>query len=478
MSTPAQDVWAGLESAPQQQAQPNVWDHLETGQVAAANPSQGIAGQLWDTAKSIPGMAAHAAGTMVDIAENAYHGIRGEPTISPGSPESMASRLSSPFTPNGNNPDTDTDIKQQKIAKGDVNFALPQGPFRQTLEEYGPQAVEAIGTVAGARSAIASRLESSAAKSAAAQIETGHPLTDVAQAEQARIEGHRTVAQEAGVPITPRGVSPAQQFVDNSANHDLNLPKNSPVTSDLITAGIKENAAPAWDNVRATPEYQLGSKYQAAIKKVDLSQIEPEFRPPTSGSMTGDQAADLSPQLRSVARGQFQDAENPNLTYAQRQAARQSAQAHYQAAKAVEAGFRENAEKPINTGTEENPVMTPGDPSVADAWDKARVYQAKAEAWRGALDGAGHVIAPKIKKIMLADEPMSPDMSKVASVAASDPELFKSTRLQTPPEGLTKKVVKAVAPMAGAALGGMIPFPGGPEVGAGAGQWLANKIAR
>ena len=291
-------------------------------------------------------------------------------------------------------------------------------------------------------------------------LEAGHPLSGAAQSEIEDMQTHANAAEAAGVKLPPRQVTPAQAYVNDAARRDLNLPKNAPITDGLLDQAKKLNVSPAYEAAKNTPAYDLGPNYQAAIGKVNLDKIDPEWRPPTDGKMTGQQAVDLSGQLRSVARGMYEDADNYNLTYAQRADARTTAQAHYQAAKAVEGGFREGS----------------GAADIADAWDAARVYNAKTEAWRGALDGAGNVSGPKIKKL-LADEPVSGPMKEVGSVVAQYPELFRSTRLQTPQEGMLKKGIRGVAPIAGAAAGEMVaPGTLGSMGGAALGEYAAQKF--
>jgi hypothetical protein len=292
-------------------------------------------------------------------------------------------------------------------------------------------------------------------------IEEAHPLSASAQSEAAEMAQHSQAAAAAGVDLPPRELSPGQAYVNDAARRDLNLPKNAPITDGLIDAAKRQNVSPAYNAVKKVPEYPLGPGYQDAIGKVDLSQIDPKWQPPTSGTMTGERAAELSGQLRSVARGLYDDAGNPNLTYAQRQGAREQAQAHYQGAKAVEGGFREGS----------------GQPQLADNWDQARAYNAKAESWRTALDGGGNVSGPKIKKLFLNDEPVSGPMQEVGSVVAQYPEQFRSTRLASPQEGLLKRGARAIAPAAGAALGNFVA-PGlmGSAGGAALGDTVAEKL--
>jgi hypothetical protein len=307
-------------------------------------------------------------------------------------------------------------------------------------------------------------------------VEEGHPLSSAAQNEVDEMQEHAKGAEAAGVELPPRQVSPAQAYVNNAARQDLNLPKNAPVTDGLLNEAQKQNVSPAYEAVKNTPEFTLGPKYQDAIGKVDLNKIDPQWRPPTDGTMTGARAVELSSQLRSSARDLYQDADNYNLRSADRNSARQEAQAHYQGAKAVEGGFREAAEtadaaRSGETGIDNVTTQT----NIANNWDQARTYNAKVEAWRGALDGAGNVSGPKIKKL-LNDEPVSGPMKEVGSVVAQYPELFRGTRLQTPTEGMLKRGIRAVAPMAGAAAGEAIaPGTLGSMGGAALGEYAANK---
>lgn len=295
-------------------------------------------------------------------------------------------------------------------------------------------------------------------------IEKGHPLTEAAQSEAADLRAQATAAESQGLSLPGREVSAPQAYMDNAARRDLNLPKNAPVTSGLIDAAIQKTAVPAYDAARAVPDYQLGPGYKTAIGTIDLKKIDPEFRPPIEGTMSGQRAVELSQELRDRARGLFEDSENRNLlTSSERNAARAAAQAHYQAAKAVEGGFRES-------------VTATGQQALADAWDAARPYVAKANSWRDALDGAGHVIGPKIRKLGLSDEPLSGPLKEAASVAAQYPELFRGTQLQTPKPGIIRKGIAAVAPVAGATAGGVAAGGTGALAGELAGREIGRRI--
>jgi len=390
----------------------------------------------------IIGGMAHAAGNLVDIATG----------TSPG-PGSYAERFSGPFQ---HEPDYEGDYvdpkEQARRALPKINpyDILPQGPFRETVEERLPQAAEGIGTVL-TLGGIAKGLAENAAP---AEIEQGHPLTQAAQNEAAEMDTYAKAAEDAGVKLPPREVTPAQQYVDNAARRDLNLPKNAPVTSGLLEQARKTYVQPAYEAAKAVPEYELGPAYQNAINGVDLSKIEPELRPPVSGTMSGEEAVRLSQSLRHEANAWYDYADGAGGP-----AAKATAKAYRDAYKAVEAGFKEGA-----------------DPAVAKAWTDARTYAAKTYAWEDSLDGAGHAAGPKIRKLLQTGEPISGPMKEAASVVAQYPELFRSTRLATPAPGLARRGAAALSPMAGAGVGGWLGGPGGAMVGEHVGRMVGDKL--
>jgi hypothetical protein len=304
---------------------------------------------------------------------------------------------------------------------GQVMGAVHQG----ISDVAGPRTADVVGDIAtlapGARGAFSKAPET---------IEAGHPLTTAAQAEADRMSGHVSAAKTQGLDLSPREVSPAQSYVDNAARRDLGLPGNSPVTSGVLDAA---------DKLNVSPHYSAAQKFAP-----DLVQA--------------------SQQGRSVARGLFDDASNMNLTFAQRQAARTEAQASYQTAKDAEAEFRAKATEA-------------GQPELADNWDTARVYKAKLETWRDALQGGveGHVNGLKIRKLGLADEPLSGAQAEAASVAAQHPEQFRSG-LIPPKPSLLKKGIAVAAPMAGAGLGGFVGGGTGAMAGEAAGRYVGEKV--
>lgn len=409
---------------------------------------------LGHTAMDVGGMAAHAAGNLTDVVTGTDPGAG-----------SHAEQWSAPFQHAPDQSDTNpTDPKElirRGLTKVDPYRLIPGGPLQDTLRERIPQAVEAISTVAPAINAVGGRFASAAAAREASAIEEGHALTPAAKAESAEMQKHASAAEQAGLTLPTREVSTAQHYIDNAARRDLNLPKNSPITSGLLDAARKENVTPAYDAAKSVPEFQLGPKYQEAIKGIDLEKLDAADRPPISGSMTGKEAVDLSQKLRHEASAYWDYSEGAGGPDAKK-----IARAYTAAYKAVEAGFKEGATAADETNA-----------GIIGNWEKARTYAAKTFAWEDTLDGAGHSSGPKVKKLMLQGEPISGPMKEAASVVAQYPELFKSTRLQTPAEGLIKRGARALAPVAGAAIGSSVA-PGyvGPAGGAALGELISDRM--
>jgi len=368
---------------------------------------------LWQGGKQLVGGAAHGVGTLVDVA-----------TGTPPGQGSHAEEFASNFATEPTLQDEEQRQLKEKVSKG-YDVAFGRGPLATTLKERLPQAAEAISTVTAPLGLKGAKVDTA--------IQQGHPLSAAAQAEADRMQGHISTAKSQGLDLSPREVSPAQTYVDNAARRDLNLPGNSPVTSGILDAADKSNVSP----------------HYAAAQKFDPQLVE------------------ASQQGRSVARGLYEDADNMNLTFAQRSAARKEAQTNYQAAKDAEAQFRAKA-------------TAAGHPELADNWDAARVYKAKLETWRDALQGGveGHVNGLRIRKLGLADEPLSGAQAEAASVAAQHPDQFTSGVAAQRP-GPIGRLIKKAAPVAGAAIGGAVA-PGviGPMVGAELAGSLADRVIR
>jgi hypothetical protein len=323
---------------------------------------------------------------------------------------------------------------------GDVATLLP---FKGTREIPGAVA-DAASQIPGVRTLM---------PGANSAIQESHPLTAVAKQEQAALDAHAQAASDAGVET--REVTPANRYFNNLANKNLQNPTNAPVTHGMIDAAEEAKSSPAYRAVDNTPAYDLGPQYQSAIKSIDMQQIDPKFRPPLGGQMSGAEADNLSKNLRDRARGFYDDASN-NARYNtdERVAFKDKADNYYAAAKTVEAAFREGS----------------GDTQLADSWDAARRFHAQAEAWRSTIDNAGNVNPTKIRRV-LGDE-SSPEMQQAAANADR-----LQTRASTQSPGLIKRVVGAGLPVAGAALGNMIaPGHFGAAGGAALGELAAEKL--
>jgi hypothetical protein len=466
-STP-QDVWSQIDTSDASATPKDVWAELDHPTVAGAKPKPitPFFTQLGHAGEDIAGGVVHSVGNLVDIATGTAPGAG-----------SHAATWSAPFQHEPDNTGEPPDIKEQVrqgLPKIDPYNLLPKGPLQDTVRMYAPQAMEGIATVAPVAGEVGGAITGSMERRAASALEQDHPLTAAAQSEADKMHGYSQQAENAGIELPPREVSKPQQYINGLARDDMQLPKNAPITDGMIDSAQKKYVSPGYEAAKATPEYQLGPKYQKAISGIDTDQIDAKWRPPADGTMDGTTAVKLSSQLRSVARGLYEDSGNMNLTSVDRSAAREAADAHYQAAKAVEGGFREGAQARDAAQSAAGTPTTAGT-DVADAWDKARVYKAKSEAWRDSLDGAGNVIGPKVKK-MMGDE-SSDAIKAVGNTVAQYPELFRSTRLQTPQEGVVKKGVRAVAPMAGAAIGEAIAPGGlGAASGAAVGKYGVNRF--
>lgn len=419
--------------------------------------------QIGHSAEDVAGGFAHSAGNLVDIATG----------TNPG-PGSYAEKFSGPFKHEPDYQGEPYDVKEQirqGLPKVDPYKILPNGPFQDEMRTRVPEFLEGATAVSGAGGIAGGMAERSAAADAASALEQGHPLTSAAQSEIDDMQTHANAAEAAGVNLPPREVSPAQQYVNNAARRDLNLPQNAPVTPGLLEAARKQNVSPAYEAAKNVPEFQLGSKYLDAIKNVDLDKIDPSMKPPTAGTMTGQQAVELSQNLRHEASSWWDYAQGSGGP-----PARATAKAYTAAYKAVESGFREGATSADAAASEAKGSPVRDNTAIADNWDAARKYAAKTYAWEDTLDGAGNAAGPKVKKLMLQGEPISGPMKEAASVVAQYPELFRGTRLQTPQEGLIKRGVRAVAPMAGAAVGAHLAGPLGSMAGSALGEVGAQKF--
>jgi hypothetical protein len=130
---------------------------------------------------TVLGQVAHGVGTIADIGADVYHTLRGEPTGTPGGPDSYAARFENAFPK-----DTSTEqhtlggdlLSQGATAAGHAvstgyDALAGTGPkaaaLKDTLAERVPQAAEAVSTVAGAGGLAAGGAGAVAARTAAGE---------------------------------------------------------------------------------------------------------------------------------------------------------------------------------------------------------------------------------------------------------------------------------------------------------------------
>jgi hypothetical protein len=266
---------------------------------------------LYMGGKQLVGSAAHQAGNLLDVVTGTGpgKGSYAEKASAPFSVPPTKGETQMGYDEKGTPTDAQLRANISGAVKGAASraydWAFGVGPkaqaAKETLAERIPQAAEAAGTVAtigGGAASLAGRAEQAAASQA---IEEGHPLTAVAKSEQARLEGYRTSAQQQGLELPDRQISPAQEYANNAARRDVDLPKNSPVTANVLEAARDERVGPAYAVAKKTPEWTVSPKYQKAMSGIDTSKIDEEFRPPVDGTLDGKRAVELTQKLRYEA---------------------------------------------------------------------------------------------------------------------------------------------------------------------------------
>ena len=297
------------------------------------------------------------------------------------------------------------------------------------------------------------------ATEAAATSNAPHPLQGVADAETARMRASVQAGREAGIDLPERTLSPNQQGANAIVQRDLNLPPNSPITPAVLDAARQKFGAPAYEAVSKVPEVKLGSAYEDAIGNVDTSLIKEGFRPPTGGSLSGDRAVELSKYLREKATDYFQEGTVEG---------NEKGQAHWDAAQAVEDAV-------------ERRLKATGQGKLSADWDNARTYYAKTYSVQSALDGAGNVVAPKLKTQLIKGKPLSGGLQDLATMAATNPEAFKATPMAPPRPGVIRRgaaaVIPPIATLGGSLAGGLVGHPSaGAVLGENAGVRIANRV--
>jgi hypothetical protein len=334
------------------------------------------------------------------------------------------------------------------------------GAIHQGISDIaGPRAADVAGDVAtllpGARG-VSSLWKPSGA------IEAGHPLTAAAEAENERLGSIQDRGEQLGLDL-PEGGTQARhaaaaatnQPIANAAiREELNLPENSPLSPQMLQAARDQYTGPAYQAVRDIPQIPLPKDYLGDIDNFDS--INKKYRPPVSGTISGEDAVDMSRYLRNKANKYFSAAKgNPDYE--------DIGQAHWDAAQAVEDAVKTHLDT-----TEQG--------QLGQDWDNARVYAAKTYSVQSALDGAGNVKVPALKAQLMKGKPLSGDLETLANLGAQYPEAFTTTRITQPGPGLIRRGAAALAPVAGAGVGGWLGGGYGATGGALAGQKVGEKI--
>lgn len=292
-----------------------------------------------------------------------------------------------------------------------------------------------------------------------------HPLSEAATAESSRLEDMRSQAQAAGLNLPDKEVSRPQQVANNLARQDLQLPvadKNgldAPLTPEMLRAANKQYVSPAYEAIQQYPtSITLSDATKATLDDVrPLMPSREAATLPTGDAITGQQAVDLSKALRAKAN-QFPDfgVNADNLAYSK------ISQAHVDAARAIENDVRSQ-------------LTADGNAKLADDWDAARVYRAKSGAYEEALDGAGNVRVPELKKqLFKAGVPLSGNAEMLANVGAQYPELFRATPAAPQPSILRKAAARSLPAIGGAVGAHFGPF--GAALGVEGGENLGRRL--
>lgn len=286
-----------------------------------------------------------------------------------------------------------------------------------------------------------------------------HPLAEVAESEASRLASAREAGVQAGLDLPDRVTAPQVRASNNMVAQELNLPPDKPITQGVLSAARKEFGSPAYEAVSKVSKIQLGTAYEDAIEGVDLSRIDESYRPPEGGSITGERAVDLSRYLRKEANKYYAAAKgNPEFE--------KIADAHWDAAEAVEDAV-------------ERRLRASGNGQLATNWDNARTYIAKTYSVQNALDGAGNVVVPALKRQLLKNKPLSGNLETLATLGAMYPDAFKNTPA-APTVGVGRQAVAAAIrhlgpPAAGAAGSALGPL--GAAGGVVGGKVLSDRIA-
>lgn len=298
-----------------------------------------------------------------------------------------------------------------------------------------------------------------------------HPLAAAAEAETARLGQIKAAGEKAGLDL-PEGGTPArhaqaagtnQPLANSMTRQELQLPPQAPLIPPMLDKARAAYASPAYEAIKAVPRIDLDPAYHSQIEALDLDRIKDKYQPPTGDAMSGQQAVDLSKNLRFRANQYDRQASisgNPEAS--------DLADTHRDAAQVIEDAVQRHLEKN-------------GQGSLADDWDSARIYTAKTYSVQNALDGAGNVKVPALKQQLLKGRPLSGNLEVLGNLGAQYPKAFTPTLESAPKIGLGRELaakgVEMAGTGAGALIGSGIPIPGASAAGAIIGGTAAGKLS-
>ena len=304
------------------------------------------------------------------------------------------------------------------------------------------------------------------AKAGENTIEQGHPLTDIAEGERARLGDIRARAESSGFDLPDGGTAERhataatnnRPLVNAAARDELGLPKNADLTPNLLDKVRTAKVTPAYNTIRKLPdEIPLNQDALAEARTANMNGTPNERLPfPQGEAITGQQAVDFSQKARYLANQLEKNGQNPF--------ARQDAQMYRDAAEAVEDSVRDH-------------LSSTGRGKLATDWDNARVYAAKSHSVESALDGAGNVRATDLKtQLFKKGKPLSGSLEDIANLSAQYPEAFKISRVTQPSPGVVRKAVAGALPAVGAGVGGYLGGGVGGFAGERAGRAVGEKV--
>jgi hypothetical protein len=286
-----------------------------------------------------------------------------------------------------------------------------------------------------------------------------HPLDAASTAEQARLSSLRQAGTDAGLDLPDKSPAEPQLVANDLARRDLDLPAGAPLTPQMLTAARRQFASPAYQAVEKYPEpIPLSDATRATIDDVKpLLPAKLADTLPSSDTITGQQAVNFSQVLRNRAN-QLDKVPGAN---ASGQLWSEVADAHRDAAVAIENDVRSK-------------LTDDGNEQMADDWNNARIYTAKTYTYQHALDGAGNVRVPDLKRQMLNGKPLSDQSELLAHMGAQYPEMFRPNPAVPQPSMLRRAGARVLPAALGAAGSHLGPF--GAALGVEAGENLGKRL--